>query len=77
MGRLRFPVEAGAAIRGTVKRSIMSGAWSHGLEVEVEEDKGFLESVYRFTVTGPDDRVLAFKARLETWMRNLSDDMDA
>jgi hypothetical protein len=65
MARGRVTIEAGALVRGAIKHQIKAMAWTLGLEVEVEEDWGIFESLYRFTVTGSNDQVLKFKERFE------------
>lgn len=45
-------VEAGVAIRGEIKRSILGFCATHGLTLEVQEDKGLLESLYIFRIKG-------------------------
>lgn len=56
----KFSVEAGVAVRGSIKRAIMALAHSLPIEIAVREEKGFLESVYLFTVTGPEIVVQEF-----------------
>ena len=69
--RLYYPIEAGLTVRGQVKRNILGAAHTYGLRVAVKEDKGLLESLYRFTFVGPEAPVRAFHAALQTWAKDV------
>lgn len=62
-----FCIQAGAAIRGSVKSEIRRGAYLYGVELTIEEDKRFLTSVYYFTVHGEANAVYGFCEELEQW----------
>lgn len=64
-----FTCEVGALIRGQVRREIEGGAWGRGLDIETQESKGLLESVYRFTVHGESAVVAAFMSDIEHWFK--------
>jgi hypothetical protein len=66
-----FTVVAGIG-RGQLRREIEKGAWSHGLEIKTDESKGFLESVYRFTVTGDSGQVRTFLAVVSEWLEGIA-----
>lgn len=64
-----FTVEAGMAIRGQVRRAIEQAAWDAKLNIDVIESKGFFESLYRFTVSGPPEDVRRFLRAVDRWAR--------
>ncbi len=72
MGKLKITFEAGLLIRGKVIRELKSAAFRNGLDIDIEEAKGLLDSDYRVTFTGADEKLLAFKPVLEEWMKNVS-----
>jgi hypothetical protein len=53
-------VEAGALIRGYIRRALIALAAQDGLEIKVQEDKRWFKSVYFFTVSGTDEKVTQF-----------------
>jgi uncharacterized protein YhdP len=69
-----FTLEAGALIRGQVRRELEKAAWERGLDIKTDESKGFFESVYRFTVTGESKAVVAFINDSERWFKENFDD---
>ena len=64
---LRFSVEAGIVVRGQVKRAINSYLFTRGLEFEVKEDKGWLESMFYYTVRGDSVKLEQVKKDLTNW----------
>ena len=52
----QFSILTGALIRGRTKKEILGYCFSHGIEVTVEEDKGFWESLYYFKVATTYDK---------------------
>lgn len=55
----RFTLSVGAVIRKSVISQIKNAAFMHGVALEIEEDKGFLESDYRVKMTGKRSVVTA------------------
>ena len=48
----RFTLSLGVFVRKSVISQIKSTAFMQGVTLEIEEDKGFLESAYRVKMTG-------------------------
>lgn len=69
MASLWFTVEAGALIRGRIRREIEGAAWGAGLDVRTDESKSWGESVYRFTVSGEPRRVTSFVDSALKWIQ--------
>lgn len=61
----RVTVEAGVAIRGFVKRQVIAFCAQHDIECDVQEEKGFLESVYIFTLKGDKAKINGLKEVIE------------
>lgn len=67
-----FPLTAGLAVRGQVRRELRSSAALWGLTLSLQEDKGFLESLFIVTVTGPQSVVEAYLVAIQQWVRQNS-----
>jgi len=68
----RFQIEAGRLIRGIVRRQVESACWSLGLTCDVRESKGFLESLYLFTVAGDETAVRRLLSWRDSYMARLN-----
>jgi hypothetical protein len=67
-GRLRFMVEAGVLVRRRVVREIRRAAFTHGCAVDVVEDRGALDSLLEFQITGPAAAISRLRSDLERWL---------
>lgn len=65
-----FSFEAGTLVRGQVKRELASAAWQLGLDIDFQEEKGFLESMYRATVIGAEPVVENYMRIAKKWFRD-------
>lgn len=68
---LRFPITAGVLVRGQVIAKIKHAAFLRGLKIDVEEDKGLLESTYKVTVRGEESELKGFKKIIEGWLGDI------
>lgn len=50
---LRFPVKAGVGLRTSFRRELTSYCWSRDLQLNLQEQKGFLETLFLVKVEGP------------------------
>lgn len=66
MESLTFTLTAGAAIRGAAKRRILEICWNQGADVQVQEDKGFLSSLYRFTVRVTPEQLRHIQSQVQS-----------
>lgn len=73
MNSLRVTFQAGALIRRQVISQLKQYCFRNGLELSVDEDKGFLESTYFVDIKGPDEALITAKHALESWVRTLDD----
>lgn len=64
---LRMPVEAGALVRGQVRRTVESYAWQMGLDIDIKESRGWLESTFLLTVHGPANKLVEFGEAVKRW----------
>jgi hypothetical protein len=62
-------VEAGALVRGQLRRAVETGAWRYGVQCHTDESKSFGRSTYRFTLTGPQAVVDALASAIEDMVR--------
>ena len=65
---LKFSLAVGALVRREVIKKIKDVAFQMDLKINVEEDKGLVESTYRITVRGEYDAVKTFKAVIDGWI---------
>ena len=55
-----FYIDVGILVRGRIKRELVTGARSYGVQLDVNEMKGLIDSRYLFTVSGDEDNVRKF-----------------
>jgi len=70
---IKFWFVAGLVIRGQIKRRVIEMCLEHGLSYEVVEDKGLLESMYIFTVRGPQNMLVNFNTELRSLIKWIED----
>jgi hypothetical protein len=61
--RLSFPLEAGRLLRRSVRSTLLRGAFDHGVQMHIEEDRGWLGSTFYVTVVAPPTRSRPFEWR--------------
>lgn len=54
MSQIEFTATAGLMVRGSLRREIQEYCFLHGLFCNIQEDKGLFQSLYKFTVAGPE-----------------------
>lgn len=63
--RARFELTAGRLVRRHLCRIMRSAAWARDLEIDIQEDRGWLSSSFWITVTGSQDGVDDFTSAWE------------
>ena len=63
--RARFEVSAGRWMRRHLCRTVREAAWERDLEIDIQEDRGWLSSDFWITVTGSQDGVDDFTSAWE------------
>jgi hypothetical protein len=70
MATLELTITAGLLIRGRIKREIQRYCWEHDIILEINEAKGWLESVMHFKMTTDDDTRIQSAARdMQRWIK--------
>lgn len=70
MPKLRFSVTAGRAIRRQVKREIVGYCHARGVDCQVREDRGWLDSEFYFTLSHPDSvKMIEVGESIERWLK--------
>ncbi len=69
-----YTIEAGALVRGQVKREITTFLWRLGINVNVEEAKGLLTSTYRFSMSGDETKLRTAFASLNEWGKRIAEE---
>lgn len=72
MGTMTFTLEAGALVRGTVIRSLRSFCWNNQLDIDVQEDKGFFESLYRVRIMGTEVNIRRCMNPIENYLNDVT-----
>ena len=65
--KVRFPVQAGMAVRGLMRRELKSYCFVHEIDLNIDEDKGFLESNFNISINGQ----VRYLVPLMEWFLNL------
>ena len=68
---VRFPIEAGALVRGAVRRSLAHLQHQSDATVAWTEEKGWLESLFSVTISGERDDVDKARAAVHRWMKEV------
>lgn len=68
---LTFPLTFRGFGRGQVTRDLKYAAWANGIEINIEEDKGFLSSVLKVSLNGPYRLINAYYKGVEQWAHSL------
>ena len=74
MAYIKTSMTAGMAVRGTIKRRLKEYCFNRGLKLDIQEDKGFLESLLLIKIEGTKDKLLKAMPELERWFREIADD---
>ena len=64
---LKFVCKVGALIRSTVKGQLLSAAYAYGLEIDIKDSGGWLDSVLYITIKGDAQKVASLQLELEKW----------
>lgn len=70
----RIEITAGLLSRGAIRRAIKSLAFEYSLELDLQEDKGWLESLFLLSVRGPGYDVLSFQNRLLGFLDEINEE---
>ncbi|MDE2104981.1 MAG: hypothetical protein KGL39_47525, partial [Patescibacteria group bacterium] len=77
MAWMKFRVEAGALVRGSVRQQVEDACWQAGLECEVRESKRFLQSTYYFKLSGDNRAITEFAAWFARWSAENAEAQDS
>ena len=56
--RVRFPFEAGVAVRGSMIKSLRQGCFNNHVECSVDETKSWLSSLYMIKLEGTSEDIV-------------------
>jgi hypothetical protein len=62
-------IEAGMLFRRQVRREIKAYGLASGLNIEIEEDKGFFNSIFFIKATGNESEVKLFTNAIQNWIK--------
>lgn len=65
---ITFSIEVGRLFRGQARRELKSYCFVNGLELSIDEDRGFLESLLLVKMDVPQDKVPQVRADLRHWL---------
>ena len=72
-GQLKWMWTIGAIMRGKARRVVVMVCEQNGLEWDIQEEKGFLDSLFIFTVKGPSGKLL----QLRDWVKQVEKDWNS
>ena len=72
-GKLRLRFTAGRLVRREIIRGLKEGAFKYNLEVDVDEDNGFFDSVFFVTFRGPKTDLDVFRDRAKGFLAQFED----
>ena len=75
MSKIKFPIIAGALIRGQIKSHLKDYAWSRGYDIDISEDKGVFDSHLRITLDVPDNAEPSVKKELTSWLNKMNEEV--
>ena len=67
---VKMTMEIGALLRKSIMSEIKDYCFKYDIELDVDEDKGFISSSYRIKLVGEDHRVLRLKRNIVRWADN-------
>jgi hypothetical protein len=70
-GVIKFNMRVGLGLRKWTRQQIEGYCFRHDLICECYEQKGFLESVLTFKITGPMSSLIRAKDHLDAWFVQL------
>ena len=71
MATCKGTVVAGRMVRETVRQSIKALAFNCDVELELDEDKGFLESLFMVEANGKQHDVIRFSESLNEFVNSI------
>ena len=69
---MKFSLEAGALIRGAIKRGLKQAAFECDIELAIDEQKGWLESTLLCRASGDDKNMQLFKGVVRRWLERIN-----
>jgi hypothetical protein len=67
LATLKFSLVAGLLIRGTIRRGLKLLAFSHDIDLEIEEERGLIESVFLIKGEGENEKTRQFIEAVKSW----------
>lgn len=72
MSELRLSADASRSLRRMIRREMVDVCWINNWDVDISEDRGWLRSRFRFTVTVPDGEATRARTVLTAWAEQMS-----
>jgi len=69
MIRFKFPLTAGVFVRRGIRRNLRALAFDCDLEMNLQEEKGFIDSLFLVTVWGSEHDVSRFRSLLKNQLQ--------
>lgn len=70
-GTLRTTMKIGVGMRGDVRRALKKYCFDNELELSLDEDKGWIISLFTVKIEGPKDRILVAKNDIERYFERI------
>lgn len=72
MKDIKITATFGALIRSACIHGLKDFCWRHNYPISIDEDKGWIESHYRITITVPDNEETDVRYSLDKWIEKLN-----
>jgi hypothetical protein len=73
MATLKFDLEAGLFMRGSVRRWLRGTARANNLELKMDEEWGLLDSHFWIVMSGSDEGVIRAHKQVRAWVEQHND----
>lgn len=67
-------IDAGALIRGQVKRGLRAAAFTHDIDLIIHEDWGLFSSLIMLHARGEEENVIEFRRVINIWFQSITGD---
>jgi hypothetical protein len=67
-GKLTFDISLGIIVRGQGIFQIKNYCRDAGVEIDINENKGFFSSQYHIIITGTESQLIQAKSDIEKWI---------
>lgn len=72
MATAKFSLEAGLVVRGAIKRGLKRAAFKYDVGLDIDEQRGWFESVLLCRASGDIDNIKRFMLSIDKWISDIN-----